>query len=48
MPKISRSKLLEYLDTELTEELELYEILRYCDITEEVCNMVISNKSKKS
>ena len=47
MPRISRTKLLEYLDTELAEELDLHEILRKCDITEEVRKAVSFNKPKK-
>ena len=32
MPKINRKKLLEYLETEYAEELELFDILRSCEV----------------
>jgi hypothetical protein len=32
MPKINRKKLLEYLETEYSEELELSDILRSCEV----------------
>ena len=32
MPKISREKLLEYLETEYAEELDLSDILRSCEV----------------
>ena len=35
MPKISRTKLLEYLETEFSEELDLFRLARYCEIDED-------------
>ena len=32
MPKINRKKLLEYLETEYSEELDLSDILRSCEV----------------
>jgi len=32
MPKINRTKLLEYLETEYAEELELSDILHSCEV----------------
>lgn len=35
MPKISRTKLLEYQETEFSEELDLSRLARYCEIDED-------------
>ena len=48
MPKINRQKLLEYLEIEYSEELELSDILRSCEVQgyEERYVSEVSRKAK--
>lgn len=48
MPKINRKKLLEYLETEYSEELDLSDILRSCEVQgyEERHVSAVSSKAK--
>ena len=47
MPKLNRDKLLEYLDNNFSEELDLYSIVRYCEVGEHVGNEKIKTTKKK-
>ena len=48
MPKLNRDKLLEYLDNNFSEELDLYSIVRYCEVGEHVESEKIKTTKKKS
>ena len=47
MPKLNRDKLLEYLDNNFSEELDLYSIVRYCEVAEHVESEKIKTTKKK-
>ena len=47
MPKLNRDKLLEYLDNNFSEELDLYSIVRYCEVGEHLESEKIKNPKKK-
>ena len=47
MPKLNRDKLLEYLDNNFSEELDLYSIVRYCEVGEHVESEKIKTTKKK-
>ena len=47
MPKLNRDKLLEYLDNNFSEQLDLYSIVRYCEVGEHVESEKIKTPKKK-
>jgi hypothetical protein len=46
MPKIDRTKLMNYLETEFTDELELSHILRYCEVRDDQENYKTPKNTK--
>ena len=47
MPKLDRDKVLEYLDNNFSEELDLYSIVRYCEVDEYLESEKIKTTKKK-